>query len=65
MKVVLMHGKNSDPGQKWYPWFAWVPFSAGELNAAGLSARFLSFNDCGHFGRSTNELLELPKEIIE
>ena len=22
MKVVLIHGKNTDPTKKWYPWFA-------------------------------------------
>lgn len=43
----------------------WVPFSAGETNAAGLSARFLQFNDRGHFGKSVNKIPELLEEIIK
>jgi len=42
----------------------WVPFSAGEINAAGLSARFLQFDDRGHFGKGINEIPELLEETI-
>lgn len=43
----------------------WVPFSAGETNAIGLSARFLQFDDCGHFGKGVNEIPELLEETIK
>ncbi|MBN2197731.1 alpha/beta fold hydrolase [Candidatus Wolfebacteria bacterium] len=40
-----------------------VSFSAGESNAAGLSAKFLQFNDRGHFGKGINEISEILEEI--
>ena len=43
----------------------WAPFSAGEINAAGLSARFLKFENYGHFGKGVNEIPELLEEIIK
>lgn len=43
----------------------WVPFSAGETNAIGLSARFLKFDDHGHFGKGVNEIPELLEETIK
>lgn len=42
----------------------WVPFSAGETNAAGLSAKFLQFDDRGHFGKGVDEIPELLEETI-
>ncbi|MCP6720423.1 MAG: alpha/beta hydrolase [Patescibacteria group bacterium] len=41
----------------------WVPFEAGEENAKGLGAKFLKFEDRGHFGRGVHEIPELIKEI--
>jgi uncharacterized protein len=52
---VVLHSKDD----------AWVPFSAGEKNAAGLSARFLQFDTYGHFGTSVPQIPELLKEIRE
>ena len=43
----------------------WVPFSSGEINAAGLSARFIKFDDYGHFGKTVLEIPELLEEIIK
>ena len=43
----------------------WVPFSSGELNAAGLSARFLIFDNLGHFGKGVNTIPELLSEVLE
>jgi predicted alpha/beta hydrolase family esterase len=42
----------------------WVPFAAGEMNAEGLKAKFLKFDDRGHFGRGVNEIPELMSEIL-
>lgn len=50
---VVLHSKDDQ----------WVPFSAGEMNAASLNARFLKFDNHGHFGRATSKLPELVHEI--
>jgi len=42
----------------------WVPFSNGEKIAAGLDAKFLTFENKGHFGRSVSEFPELIEEIV-
>ncbi len=52
---VILHSRDD----------SWVPFSAGEMNADGLSAKFLQFNDRGHFGKGINEIPELLEEIIQ
>jgi len=41
----------------------WVPFSHGEKIAKGLNAKFLEFNDYGHFGKTVPEIPELLLEI--
>jgi predicted alpha/beta hydrolase family esterase len=46
---IVLHSKDD----------TWVPFSAGEINAAGLSATFLQFEDRGHFGKGIAEIPEL------
>lgn len=51
---VVFHSKD-DP---------WVPFSAGENNAQGLSAKFLQFENYQHFGEKFNRIPELLQEII-
>lgn len=43
----------------------WVPFSAGEMNATGLAARFLKFENYGHFGKGVSEIPELLEETIK
>lgn len=50
---VVMHSRDDE----------WVPFSAGEMNAEGLSAKFLAFEDHGHFGKTVSEIPELLQEI--
>lgn len=50
---VVFHSKDDQ----------WVPFSAGEFNSEGLSAKFLVFEDRGHFGKSLKEIPELLQEI--
>lgn len=42
----------------------WVPFEAGEENTKGLDAKFLKFNNYGHFGRGVDEIPELLNEIL-
>ncbi len=44
----------------------WVPFAHGEENTKGLDAKFLRFNDRGHFGRTMpkQEIPELLEEIL-
>ena len=42
----------------------WVPFSNGEKIAAGLGAKFVKFEDKGHFGRLVPEFPELINEIV-
>ncbi len=42
----------------------WVPYSAGEHIAKGLQAKFLSFDQYGHFGRLARTVPELL-EIID
>lgn len=41
----------------------WVPFSAGEANSAGLSAKFLKFDNRGHFGKGVPKIPELLEEV--
>ncbi len=54
---VVMHSRDDE----------WVPFSAGEENAKGLDAKFLKFEDRGHFGSKLpkQEIPELINEIVE
>lgn len=52
-KFVVMHSKD-DP---------WVPYNAGEENAKGLNAKFLSFENYEHFGKRTKEIPELIEEM--
>lgn len=52
---VLLHSRDDK----------WVPFSAGEKNVVGLSARFLQFDNYGHFGGGVDEIPELLEEIIK
>lgn len=44
----------------------WVPFAAGKENAAGLQAKFLIFDDRGHFGSQLpqQKIPELLDEIL-
>jgi len=53
---VVLHSKDDE----------WVPFSAGEENAKGLDAKFLRFEDRGHFGSKLpkQEIPELLDEIL-
>ncbi len=45
----------------------WVPFEHGEINAKGLDAKFLTFDDKGHFGSKLEkqEIPELLGEIVQ
>lgn len=43
----------------------WVPFVCGEKNSIGLSAKFLKFNNRGHFGKNIFEIPALIPEIIK
>lgn len=54
---VVLHSKDDE----------WVPFSAGEENAKGLNAKFIAFEDRGHFGGKLKkqEIPELLEEIIQ
>lgn len=52
-EFVVLHSRDD----------AWVPFSHGEENAAGLRAKFLMFDDRGHFGRDVGEIPELLEEV--
>lgn len=52
---VVLHSKDD----------RWVPFTAGKKNSFGLSARFLQFDDYGHFGKNVFKIPELINEIIE
>jgi len=42
----------------------WVPFSAGEMNAAGLNAKFIKLDKYGHFGQATSSIPELIQEVL-
>ena len=42
----------------------WVPYTSGEENTAGLSARFMSYTDKGHFGKAIGEFPELLEELL-
>lgn len=50
---VVLHSKDDE----------WVPFEAGVENAVGLGAKFLQFNNRGHFGKKVDSIPELLKEI--
>ena len=50
---VILHSRDDE----------WVSFEAGEENARGLNAKFLRFNDRGHFGKKINAVPELLNEI--
>lgn len=52
-EFVVLHSKDDK----------WVPFEAGLENAQGLGAKFLSFEDRGHFGKGVDQIPELIKEI--
>jgi len=52
---VVLHSKDDQ----------WVPFSAGEINAEGLSAKFLQFDDRGHFGKGVDEVPELLEVVVK
>ena len=41
----------------------WVPFEDGDENARSLHARFLTFDDRGHFGKTLRQVPELITEI--
>jgi hypothetical protein len=41
----------------------WVPFTAGQKNSKGLSAKFIKFEKFGHFGKSVIKIPELINEI--
>lgn len=55
-EFVILHSKDDE----------WVPFSDGEENTKGLSAKFLRFKDKGHFGSKLKkqEIPELLEEIL-
>ncbi|MCX6795204.1 MAG: alpha/beta hydrolase [Candidatus Falkowbacteria bacterium] len=53
-EFIVLHSQD-DP---------WVPFSAGQFNAQGLSAKFLKFENYEHFGAKTKKIPELLEEII-
>lgn len=52
-EFVVFHSKDD----------RWVPYEAGVENAEGLSARLLTFEDRGHFGKGVSEIPELLEEI--
>jgi len=43
----------------------WVPFGAGEENALGLNADFMTFDDRGHFGKGVSKIPELFEIILK
>ncbi|XLQ19662.1 MAG: alpha/beta fold hydrolase [Candidatus Moraniibacteriota bacterium] len=51
---VVLHSHDDD----------WVPFEHGEKNAKGLDAKFLKFDNKGHFGSKLIKQ-ELPEVIVE
>lgn len=53
---VVLHSKDD----------TWVPFESGEKNAKGLNAKFLIFENRGHFGNQLpkQEIPELLDEIL-
>ena len=54
-QFVVIHSKDD----------SWVPFEAGELNAKGLNAKFILFEDKNHFGKNIKEFPELLDEILK
>ena len=55
-EFIVLHSKDDE----------WVPFASGEKNAKGLNAKFLVFQDRGHFGNKLPkpEIPELLDEIL-
>jgi predicted alpha/beta hydrolase family esterase len=55
-EFVVLHSKDDE----------WVPFESGKKNAKGLNAKFLIFENVGHFGSRMpeQEILELLNEIL-
>lgn len=55
-EFVVLHSKDD----------IWVPFASGEKNAKGLNAKFLIFEDRGHFGTQLSKqgIPELLDEIL-
>ena len=50
---IILHSQDDE----------WVPFQAGEENAIGLNAKFLKFNNRGHFGKKVASIPALLQEI--
>ncbi|NND65271.1 MAG: hypothetical protein HKM24_04815 [Gammaproteobacteria bacterium] len=50
---VVLHSKDDQ----------WVPYSHGEYNAGCLDAKFISFDDKGHFGHGVDDIPDLLAEI--
>ena len=42
----------------------WVPYDNGEENVAGLHAKFVTFDNKGHFGKGVDFIPELIEEVI-
>lgn len=50
---VVLHSKDDQ----------WVPYEAGLENAQGLHAKFLSFDNKGHFGKGVDSIPELIEHV--
>jgi predicted alpha/beta hydrolase family esterase len=42
----------------------WVPFAHGEENAQGLNAKFITFDNKGHFGKNDSIVPGLIEEVL-